>query len=108
MIPYPGIFIAGVVVALIVIWDAFEAIILPRRVTRKIRLARFYYIFSWITWRFCARFIRSTKGRESFLGYYGPISLLVLIGVWATVLVLSFAMMQYGDGSAVNLNGAAP
>jgi len=108
MIPYPGIFIAGVVVALIVIWDAFEAIILPRRVTRKIRLARFYYIFSWITWRFCARFIRSTKGRESFLGYYGPISLLVLIGVWATGLVLSFAMMQYGAGSAVNITGTTP
>jgi len=108
MIPYPGVFIAGVVVAVIVIWDAFEAIILPRRVTRKIRLARFYYIFSWIAWRFCVRLIRSTKGRESFLGYYGPISLLVLIGVWATGLVLSFAMMQYGAGSAVNITGATP
>jgi len=35
MILAPGVFIAGVVIFLIVIWDAFEAIILPRRVTRK-------------------------------------------------------------------------
>ena len=47
MIPAPGVFIVGIVVFYIVAWDAFEAIILPRRVTRKIRLARFYYEFTW-------------------------------------------------------------
>lgn len=108
MIPVPGVFVAGFAVFLIVIWDAFEAIILPRRVTRKIRLTRFYYQFTWISWRFCARLIPSKKHRESFLGYYGPISLLVLIGVWAAGLVLSFAMMQYGAGSALNVTGMSP
>ena len=108
MIPSPGVFIAGIAVCLIMMWDAFEAIILPRRVTRKIRVARFYYVSTWMTWRFCARRIRSTKHRESFLGYYGPISLLVLIGVWATGLILGFAMMQYGAGSAVTIATATP
>ena len=108
MIPAPGVFLAGIVIFLIVIWDAFEAIILPRRVTRKIRLARFYYQFTWETWRFYARLIQSKKRRETFLGFYGPISLLFLIGVWAAGLILSFAMMQYGAGSAVNLTGIAP
>jgi len=40
MILAPGVFIAGILIFLIVSWDAFEAIILPRRVTRKIRLTR--------------------------------------------------------------------
>ena len=105
MILAPGVFIAGVVIFLIVLWDAFEAIILPRRVTRKFRLARFYYQFTWTTWKIYARLIPSKKGRESFLGFYGPISLLFLIAVWAAGLILSFAMMQYGAGSAVNLSG---
>jgi hypothetical protein len=105
MILAPGVFIAGIIIFLIVSWDAFEAIILPRRVTRKFRLARFYYQFTWITWKFYARLIPSKKRRESFLGFYGPISLLFLIGVWAAGLILSFAMMQYGAGSAVNLSG---
>ena len=108
MIPAPGVFIAGLVIFWIVLWDAFEAIILPRRVTRKIRLARFYYKFTWISWRFYASLIHSKKRRESFLGYYGPISLLILIGVWAVGLILSFAMMQYGSGSAINVAGTTP
>jgi len=108
MIPAPGVFAAGLVIFWIVLWDAFEAIILPRRVTRKIRLARFYYKFTWSSWRFYAGFLKSKKRRESFLGYYGPISLLILIGVWAVGLILSFAMMQYGAGSALNVTGMTP
>lgn len=108
MIIAPGVFIAGVVVFFIMIWDAFEAIILPRRVTRKIRLARFYYMFTWWTWSFYGRLIPSRKMRETFMGFYGPISLLVLIGVWAFGLVISFGMMQYGAGSALNVTGGSP
>jgi hypothetical protein len=103
MIPVPGVFIAGVIVFLVVLWDAFEAIILPRRVTRKFRLTRIYYLLTWRSWKFHARMISSQKRRESFLGFYGPISLLFLIGVWAFGLVVAFGMMQYGAGSAVNV-----
>ena len=108
MIPTPGVFIAGVALFLVVAWDAFEAIILPRRVTRKFRLTRFYYLFTWRTWKLYARLLRSHKTREAFLGFFGPISLLFLIGVWAIGLVVSFGMMQYGAGSAVNVSGMTP
>ncbi len=106
MIPAPGVFIAGVAVFLVVLWDAFEAIILPRRVTRKFRLTRFYYLLTWRSWKLYARMISSRKPRETFLGFFGPISLLFLIGVWAVGLVLAFGMMQYGAGSAVNTAGS--
>src|SRR5262252_3024934 len=108
MIPAPGVLVAGIAIFLFVIWDAFEAIILPRRVTRKFRLARFYYQLTWLTWRFYAHLISAKKRRETFLGFYGPISLLVLIGVWACGLILGFAMMQYGAGSAINVAGMIP
>ena len=105
MVPVPGVFLAGVIIFLVVLWDAFEAIILPRRVTRKFRLTRFYYLLTWKSWRFYACLISSRKMRETFLGFYGPISLLFLIGVWAIGLVLAFGMMQYGAGSAVSVTG---
>ncbi|HTZ48639.1 MAG TPA: potassium channel family protein [Verrucomicrobiae bacterium] len=105
MILAPGVFIAGVALFLVVLWDAFEAIILPRRVTRKFRLARFYYTFTWKSWKVYARLIPHRKTRDTFFGYFGPISLLVLIGVWAFGLVVAFGMMQYGAGSAVNVAG---
>src|SRR5208337_3695714 len=105
MVPFPGVFAAGVAIFLIVIWDAFEAIILPRRVTRKFRLTRLFFKTTWTIWRFLASLISSKKSREALLGFYGPLSLLVLIGVWAVGLVLGFGLMQYGAGSAVVTNG---
>jgi hypothetical protein len=108
MIPAPGAFLAGVAIFLTVIWDAFEAIILPRRVTRKFRLTRLFFRSTWITWKFVMCLLPSRKARETMLGFYGPLSLLVLVGVWATGLVFGFGLMQYGAGSAVVLAGGQP
>ena len=105
MIPAPGAFAAGVAIFLIVLWDAFEAIILPRRVTRKFRLARLFYRSTWNVWKFVICLIPKPKTREALLGFYGPLSLLVLVGVWAVGLVLGFGLMQYGAGSAVVMTG---
>src|SRR5437879_642528 len=108
MIPAPGAFAAGVAIFLIVIWDAFEAIILPRRVTRRFRLTRLFYKTTWTTWKFIIGLVSSRKGRETLLGFFGPISLLILVGVWAVGLVFGFGLMQYGAGSAVVMTGGQP
>jgi hypothetical protein len=108
MIPVPGAFAADVAIFLIVLWDAFEAIILPRRVTRKFRLTRAFYKTSWSIWRFVICLIPSRKTRETLLGFFGPLSLLVLVGVWAVGLVFGFGLMQYGAGSAVVMTGGQP
>jgi hypothetical protein len=105
MIPAPGAFAAGLAIFLIVLWDAFEAIILPRRVTRKFRLTRLFFKTTWAMWRTVICLIPERKTREALLGFYGPLSLLVLVAVWAVGLVLGFGMMQYGAGSAVNVSG---
>jgi hypothetical protein len=108
MIPAPGTFAAGVAIFVIVLWDAFESIILPRRVTRKFRLARVFYKFTWNTWKLFTRLFAVRKTRETLLSFFGPLSLLVLVGVWAVGLVLAFGLMQYGAGSAVNTSGGQP
>ncbi|HXL22389.1 MAG TPA: potassium channel family protein [Candidatus Dormibacteraeota bacterium] len=108
MITAPGAFIAGVAIFAIVLWDAFEAIILPRRVTRRFRLTRIFFRSTWFVWRRSTSLVTSRKSREALFGFYGPLSLLVLVGVWAVGLVFSFGLMQYGAGSAVNVSGAQP
>jgi hypothetical protein len=107
-IPAPGAFIAGVGLFLIVVWDAFEAIILPRRVTRKFRLTRLFFRSTWGIWKLFVNLIPARKTREALFGFYGPMSLILLIGVWAIGLVLGFGLMQYGSGSAVNAAGSQP
>ena len=108
VIPAPGEFVAGVAIFLIVVWDAFEAIILPRRVTRKFRLTRLFFRSTWGTWKLFVNLLPARKTREALLGFYGPISLILLIGVWAIGLVLGFGLMQYGTGSALIGAGAQP
>ncbi|GAC1624986.1 MAG: hypothetical protein PVS2B2_03300 [Candidatus Acidiferrum sp.] len=105
MIPYPLAFAAGVLVILGVMWDAFESIILPRRVTRRFRITRLFYKTSWSIWKFAACLVPSRKARESLLGFFGPISLLILVGIWAVGLIIGFALLQYGAGSAVSVAG---
>jgi len=108
MIPAPGAFAAGLAIFLIVLWDAFEAIILPRRVTRKFRLTRLFFKATWGAWRSIICVITERKTREALLGFYGPLSLLLLVAVWAVGLVFGFGLMQYGAGSAINVTGGSP
>ena len=91
--------LAGIVLLGVILWDAFETIILPRRVTRRYRLTRAFYRYTATPWLAAARRIKSAKRREGFLGVYGPLSVLVLFGVWAGGLILSFGMLQWADGA---------
>src|ERR1700745_3233956 len=92
----PGAFVAGIVFFVMVVWEAFEAIILPRRVTRRFRITRLFYQTTWQTWKFVVNLVSDRKAREALLGFYGPMSLILLIVVWAVGLVLGFGLMQFG------------
>ena len=98
--------IAGVLIILSILLDAFETIVLPRKVQRSFRITSWFYRNTWIPWTKLARVIRP-NWRESFLGYFGPLSLIVLLGVWAAGLIFGFALVQYGVGEHVRL-GSEP
>src|SRR5713101_1731650 len=100
--------IAGLFILFATLGEAFETIILPRRVTRPIRLVRMFYRASWKFWAAVNRLIRSKKLREAHLSYYGPLSLLGLFATWAFLLVLAFAMLHWAAGSAINTPGETP
>jgi hypothetical protein len=97
--------ILGILILFATLWEAFETIILPRRVTRRLRLVRIFYRVTWTFWAGVNRFFRSKKLRESHLSYYGPLSLLGLFATWALVLIFGFAMLHWADGSAINTPG---
>lgn len=94
--------ILGIVLILVVLGDAFETIVLPRRVTRRIRLARLFFRYTWLPWSALLRWISSGKRRETYLSFYGPLSLLLLLMVWATGLIFGFALLHWANGSAID------
>jgi hypothetical protein len=95
--------IAGLVVILAVLLDAFETVVLPRRVRRKFRITVWFYRYTWIPWRKVTSLIKSPGRRENFLGYFGPLSLLFLLALWAGGLIFGFALLQYGAGEHLML-----
>ena len=91
----------GAAIILIVLGDAFETIVLPRRVTRPISLARLFYQYTWLSWSVAVRSIYSGKRQETYLSFYGPLSLLLLLILWATGLIIGFALLLWASGSAI-------
>ena len=84
-----------------ILQDGFETVVLPRRVTRRFRLSRLFYMTTWVLWSSVARKMRSGNRRDLYLSYFGPLSLLLLLVFWAAVLVLAFALLQWGLTSAL-------
>jgi len=98
----------GIVLIVVVLWDVFETIVLPRRVTRRFRLTRAFYRLIWLPWSAIARRFKKSKQRETFLSVFGPLSLLALLVLWAATLVFGFASLHWAVGSRLNLvNGRA-
>jgi hypothetical protein len=94
--------LVGLMLICTALFDAFETIVLPRRVARRLRIARFFFLATWRPYSAIALKIRNNARRESFLSFYGPSNLLLLVGVWAIILILGFATLQWGAGSALN------
>jgi hypothetical protein len=91
--------IAGALIIFSVLLDAFETVVLPRRVRRThFRITVWFYRFTWIPFIRLVRLVKSQTRRESFLSYYGPLSLIGLLGLWACGLILGFALLQAGGG----------
>ncbi len=91
--------VTGIVCLWVVLLDAFQTIILPRRASGRFRLTRIFYISTWFPWRFLVRRLSNPRRREAVLGYYGPLSLIILLVVWAGVMVLGFGLIFYAIGS---------
>jgi hypothetical protein len=91
--------IAGAILVVGILWEAFETVVLPRRVVRKFRFTVLIYRSSWTLWRSIANVFRQKKDRETFLSFFGPLSLLFLFAVWAAGIIIGFGLL-YFSGSA--------
>src|SRR6266849_6226743 len=94
--------IVGVILIFGILTDSFESIVLPRRVSRRFRLSRFFYMATWAPWSAIARKMRPGNRREYYLSYFGPLSLILLLIVWAAILVLAVALLQWGLNLPMN------
>ena len=90
--------LGGICVIISMLWDAFETVILPRRVARHLRVA-FYITYLWRAWVALVGRMRRPSRREAYLAYFGPLVTLSLLAVWAVGLIVGFGMLQWSYGS---------
>ena len=101
------VFVVGVALVLVILWEAFETLVLPRRVSRRLRFTRGYYRVLWGTWtRVGPR--RGSPRREVYLSVFAPLSLLMLLGFWVIGVVVGFALIQWGLNTPLAPVGSAP
>ncbi len=91
--------VAGIALVVAVLWETFETLVLPRRVTRQFRFTRLFYRTTWVPYATLVSRRRQKRKRETLLSYYGPLSLLFLLALWAVAMVIGFALIDYGDGA---------
>ncbi len=100
--------ILGVILISYILLDAFETVVFPRRVTRRLRLTRAFYQYSWSLWSSVISWALSGRRRENLLSVYGPISLPILVGLWAMVMISGFALLYWAFGPLARAAEMAP
>jgi hypothetical protein len=106
-----GSLLVGAVLIVLVLQDAFEVMLLPRRVKRRYRFTSLYFRVAWAAWVLLAHASRPGARRERFLSIFGPLSMTLLFSLWAFGSIVAFGLIQWSlqqsDGSppAVDLAG---
>jgi hypothetical protein len=94
-VPTPLAIFLGLLVLVVVLHDAFEVMLLPRRVKRRIRVVRIFFRFTWWVWSSIARRIKPERLRHNCLSLYGPSSMVVLLAIWAASLIEGFGTLYW-------------
>jgi hypothetical protein len=99
--------LCGVALIAVVLWEGFETIILPRRVIRRFRLTRLFYRHTWRPWAKLVTSLVPPQRQETWLSFFGPLSILVLLAIWAGMMILGYALLQWAIGSAVLIHNGS-
>jgi hypothetical protein len=79
--------------------DAFQTIILPRRPAGRFRITRIFYLATWTPLSAIAPHIPNKRIREQLYSIYGPLSLILLLVLWAFLLIVGFGFFFFAIGS---------
>lgn len=91
-----GAWVAGVVLAVFILRDVFNALMVPGRVKRRLRFVPVYFQATWGLWAAVGRCLKNEERRERLLSVYGPFAMLCLFALWAGGLLVAFSLLQFG------------
>lgn len=89
------IFLAGLVLLGIALWDIFQSIVVPRPTPGRLRLGRYLIPPTWRLWRAIGTRARNPQATDWFLGLYAPGAAILLFVVWLAIIILADGLMLW-------------
>ena len=87
---------AGVALLLIILYDIFQSVVLPRPAINKLGTVRYLVRGIWWVWRSVGNRMESIPRRERWLATYGPIGVLIVFVAWGLALVVAYGLIVDG------------
>ncbi len=85
----------GTVIILVVFYDLFKSVVLPRPAINKFVLIRRAFFMLWNFWLW-ANERQAPNRREGWLATFGPIAVLFMFATWAVILIFGYAFIIDG------------
>ena len=91
-----GEILGGLALLLIVLYDIFQSVVLPRPAINKLATVRYLVRGIYWVWRGVGNRMESIPRRERWLATYGPVAVLVIFVAWGLALVLGYGLIIDG------------
>ena len=91
----PIALVLGACLILMVAWDLFETIVVPRPTPGRLRVSRYVVRSSWRVFR-AAGLRRSGQARDTLLGLFAPAATLMLLVIWLAGMIVGYGLVLYG------------
>lgn len=88
----------GIAVVLLTLNDIFQSVVVPRATGRQFRVSFYVWRTMWQLWPKIAwrGYPAASDRREDFFATFAPLMLIMLVGVWVTLLVFGFGLIFWG------------
>ena len=87
---------AGLILIMVVFYDLFQTVVLPRPAVGKMQLARKVVRPMWLVWRWVSQRTSRLERSEARLAAFAPVALLTLFLIWAAALILGYGLILNG------------
>src|SRR6266498_3921412 len=98
----------GILLLLVTLVEVFRTLVMPRASRARFRLTRFMFRMTWRPWRWLGVRRGTMEGRERILAAAAPFFFLILLAVWASMAVVSYALILWSPAFIHGVNGHGP
>src|SRR6266852_2680824 len=91
-----GEIVGGLALLLVVLYDIFQSVVLPRPAINKLATVRYLVRGIYWIWRWVGNQMSSIPRRERWLAAYGPLAVLTIFTAWGLALVLAYGLIIDG------------